>query len=316
VASYALRRLLLVPVTLLVVSVIVFALAQLVPGDVGRAILGPYATASQVAALDHQLGYDRPLIVRYGHWVAGFVSGSWGDSPVLQTSIRSLIAGRIGNSLLLALVAFFIVVPLSVGLGVVAGLRHGGRLDRALSVVGLALLGVPEFVGGAVLLVVLGVTLHWLPTTAQAPDGSGLGVRIHYLILPALPLVFVLFGYLSRMARAGVAETAQASYIRAATLRGLPRRVVIGRHLLPNALLPTLTVVTFQVGYLVGGLVVIEQLFNYQGVGNLLLTSATSHDIPTLADITMLLASLTLALSLVADLSYAALNPRIRFGAA
>ncbi len=310
--GYVLRRMLLVPATLLVVSLIVFALAQLVPGDVGRAILGPYATAAQVHRLDAQLGYDRPLLVRYWQWVTGFVTGNWGNSPVLQVPIRSLIAARIGNSLLLAAVAFVIVVPVSVLLGVLSGLRPGSQADRAISVTGLALLGLPEFVGGTFLLVIVGVLLHWLPTTAQAPPGSGLATRLHYLLLPALALVPVLLGYLSRMARAGTAETAQAPFIRTATLKGLPRRVVLGRHLLPSALLPTLTVVSVQVSYLVGGLVVIEELFNYPGIGKLFLDSALTHDIPTLADITMLLAAIYLIISLLADIGYALLDPRIR----
>ena len=312
--GYVLRRLLLIPLTLIIVSAIVFALAQLVPGDVGRAILGPYATAAQVRSLDTQLGYTLPVPVRYYHWITGFVTGRWGTSPVLQVPIRPLITARIGNSVLLAAVAFVIVVPLSVSLGVVAGLRPGSRTDQAITVAGLSLLGVPEFVGGTILLVVVGVILRWLPTTAQAPPGSGLLDRVHYLLLPALALVGVLFGYLSRMARAGTAETARSGYIRTATLKGLPRRVVLGRHLLPNALLPTLTVIAVQVSYLVGGLVAIEELFNYQGVGKLLLDSATSHDIPTLADITMLLAALFLILSLLADVCYGLLDPRIRLG--
>lgn len=312
--GYVLKRLLLVPVTMVVVSLIVFALAQLVPGDVGRAILGPYATAAQVHRLDAQLGYDRPVLVRYWHWITSFVTGHWGSSPVLDVPIRPLITSRVGNSLLLAAVAFVIVVPVSVALGVVAGLRPGSRRDRSISITGLSLLGMPEFVGGTILLVVVGVVLHWLPTTAQAPPGAGLLTRVHYLLLPALALVPVLLGYLSRMARAGTAETARSAFVRTARLKGVPERVVLGKHLLPNALLPTMTVVAVQVSYLVGGLVVIEELFNYQGIGKLFLDSATTHDIPTLADITMLLAAVYLIVSLLADVGYALLDPRIRLG--
>jgi peptide/nickel transport system permease protein len=316
IRGYIIRRLLLVPLTLILVSLLVFALAQLVPGDVGRAVLGPYATAAQVHRLDVQLGYYQPLLVRYWHWATGFVSGSWGTSPVLQVPIRSLVAQRIGNSLLLALVAFIIVVPVSVALGILSGLRAGSRTDRAISVTGLALLGMPEFVGGTILIVVVGVVLHWLPTTAQAPPGADIVTRLHYLLLPALALVPVLLGYLSRMARAGTAETAQSPFVRTATLKGLPRRVVLGKHLLPNALLPTMTVVSVQVSYLVGGLVVIEELFNYPGIGQLFLESALNHDIPTLADITMLLAAIYLIISLLADIGYAMLDPRIRLAPA
>ncbi len=310
--QYLAQRVGLVPVTLFVVSLLTFVLAQLVPGDVGRTILGPYATNAQVHALDRRLGYDLPVLQRYWHWATGFVSGNWGVSPVLQVPIRPLVMDRLGNSLLLAATAFVIVVPISVTLGVVAGLREGSRTDRAISLVGLSLLGLPEFVGATVLIVIFGVMLAWFPVTAQAPPGSGLLTRLHYLVLPAIPLVFVLFGYISHIARSGTIETSNAPYLRTATLKGIPRRAVLTRHLLPNALLPTVTVIGFQVGYLIAGLTVIEELFNYPGLGQLLISSATNHDLPTLADITMLVAIIFLVANILADASYALLNPRIR----
>lgn len=310
---YLSARLALFVPTLFAVSVIVFLISQVLPGDVGRTILGPYASAAQVAHLDRMLGYDQSIPIRYGHWVSGFLSGAWGTSPVLQQPILPLVGERLLNSALLAAVAFVMVVPISVAAGVLAGLREGSRLDQVISLGGLTLLGIPEFVGGTLLLVVLAVELKVLPVTAQAPAGFGLVGRIHYLILPAIPLMFVLFGYIARMARAGTVDVVQTPYVRTATLKGLPRHVVVRSHILRNSMLPTVTVIGAQVGYLVGGLVVVEKLFNYPGIGNLLLTAANGHDVPVLEDVAVVLGGIYMVAILLTDLSYAALNPRIRY---
>lgn len=311
-ARFILRRLALVAVTLALVSVLVFALAQVLPGDIGRTILGPYAPAEQVIALNHKLGYDRPLVVRYGDWVGGFVTGDWGDSVLLGRPIASLAFDRLVNSLQLALVALAIIVPVSVGLGVLAGLKEGRFFDRLISVVGLSLTAIPEFVSGVILLVVFAVALEWLPVSAQFSPGAGPIERLRHLILPAIPLMFVLFGYIARMARAGTVDALQSPYVRTAVLKGLPWRHVIVRHVLRNSLLPTITVIGSQVGWLVGGLVVIETLFNYPGIGKLMLDSAVEHDVPVLQATALLVAVVYMLSNLAADLLYGLLNPRIR----
>lgn len=307
-----LRRLALMLVALALVSVLVFSLAEVVPGDVGRTILGPYATPEQVRALNHELGYDRPLPVRYGDWLAGFVTGDWGDSVVLRTPIRPLVFERLGNSLQLALVALLLIVPVSVGLGVVAGLKEGRFVDRLISVAGLSLIAIPEFVSGVILLVVLGVGLGWFPVIAQIPPEADLVERLHRLFLPAVPLMFVLFGYVARMARAGTVDVLESAYVRTAVLKGLPRRHIVVRHVLRNSLLPTITVIGAQVGWLAGGLVVVETLFSYPGIGKLMLDSALGHDVPVLEATTLLVAVIYMLSNLAADLLYGLLNPRIR----
>lgn len=313
---FLLRRLALMVATLVVVSMVIFALAQIVPGDVGRTILGPYASPAQVAALDHRLGYDRPLVVRYVDWVAHFVTGRWGDSTLLQEPVGHLLGQRLLNSLQLAAVALVLIVPFSIGMGVAAGLREGSTFDRIVTTVGLSLTAIPEFVSGVILLVIFAASLRWFPVSAAFPGGAGPIERLHHLILPSIPLMFVLFGYIARMARAGTLGVVEAPYYRTAILKGLPRREIVRRHVLRNALPPTITVVGLQAGFLAGGLVVIETLFNYQGVGKLLLDAAVGHDVPVLETTALLIGVLIMVANLLADLSYALLNPRIRLQAA
>jgi peptide/nickel transport system permease protein len=298
-------------VTLVLVSIIVFAVAEILPGDVGRTILGPFASNEQVARLNHELGNDRALPVRYGDWVSGFVTGDWGRSALLNTPVRPLVLDRLGNSLVLGLFALVLIVPVSIAFGVLAALHHGKALDRFISVSGLSLIALPEFVAGVILLVVFAVKLGWFPVSSHVPSLNPVDV-FRQLLLPSIPLMLVLFGYISRMARAGTIEALLSNYTRTAVLKGLPRRTVIWRHILRNALLPTISVVSVQVGYLVGGLVVIETLFSYPGIGKLVLDSAVGHDIPVLEATVLMVAVLYMVSNFVADVLYGVLNPRVR----
>jgi peptide/nickel transport system permease protein len=298
-------------ITLVLVSLAVFGVAEVLPGDVGRTILGPYASNEQVERLNHELGNDRPLLVRYGEWIGGFVTGDWGESQLLNTPVRPLVSERLKNSLILGGFALLLIVPLSIGLGVLAALHYGKFLDRLISVTGLSLIALPEFVAGVILLVVFAVKLGWFPVSSNVPSANPVDV-FQQLLLPSIPLMLVLFGYISRMARAGTVESLHSNYVRTAILKGLPRRQVIARHVLRNALLPTISVVSVQVGYLVGGLVVIETLFSYPGIGKLVLDSAVGHDLPVLEATVLTVAVLYMVSNLVADVLYAVLNPRIR----
>ncbi len=308
---FILRRIGLTLVTLVIVSMTVFAAAQLLPGDLGRTILGPYATKAQVDALNHQLGADKPLPVRYWNWASDFVRGDWGTSPVQNVEVRPYVLGRFKNSLILAAFAFVLIVPLSIAFGVLAALNYGKAIDRCITITGLSVIALPEFVMGVFLIVVFAVQLGWFPVISQVP-GTNPVDWFRQLLLPALPLMFVLFGYVSRMARAGTVDALQSDYARTAVLKGLPRRTVVRRHVLRNALLPTITVVAVQIGYLVGGLVVVESLFSYPGIGQLILTAATGHDLPTLEAAVLLIALVYTVANLLADVLYAVLNPRVR----
>jgi peptide/nickel transport system permease protein len=303
-------------VTLWLLSLIIFFGAQVLPGNVGRAILGPLADASAVEALNEKLGVDRPLYVQYADWFGGFFRGDLGDSLVFGRPVRDLVLSALENSLKLAAVAFVIVVPLAILGGIVAALNEGRFRDRFITVGGLSATVVPEFVSGIVVILIFGIWLDLLPITAQAPPGSGPLTQIKYLILPSLPLVLVLFGYIARMTRAGMIEALDADYTRTAVLKGLPRRTVVRRHVLRNALLPTIAVVATQTSYLTGGLVVIETLFNYQGIGRLLFQAAQQKDFPLLEGGVLVVGTLVLLATLLADLAYSLLNPRIRYASA
>ena len=305
------KRLGLSLVTLFLVSLIVFAISDVLPGDVGRSILGRSATDEQVAALDHQLGYDKPLPERYWKLVSGYATGDWGTSPVLNVEVRPLVLRRFGNSLILAAFAFALIVPFSIFMGIVAALHNGRWADRTISITGLSLIALPEFVTGVILLVVFAVQLGWFPSSSSVPTANPVD-WFRQLLLPSIPLMCVLFGYIARMARAGTVDALRADYTRTATLKGLPRRTVVGRHVLRNSLLPTISVVSVQIGYLVGGLVVVETLFAYPGIGSLAYDSVQANDITVIETIVLFTAVLYMFCNLVADILYAALNPRVR----
>ena len=313
-AIYVLKRLGLAVVTLWLLSLIVFFAGQVLPGDPGRAILGHLASPSAVQALDHQLGVDRPLVTQYWSWITGLVHGNLGLSYQFRTPVEPFIQAAIVNSVKLAALAFIVVVPLGILGGVVAALNAGRATDRIISVTGLSAATVPEFVSGIVVLVIFAVGLKVLPSSASAGAGASALSQLNHLILPAIPLVLVLFGYIARMARAGTIEALESDYARTAILKGLPRSVVIRRHILRNSLLPTITVIATQTGYLIGGLVVVETLFNYQGIGDLIYKAAGSKDFPMLEAGVITIGVVYMVATLIADLLNTQLNPRLRLG--
>ncbi|MEO5632304.1 ABC transporter permease [Gaiella sp.] len=312
---FLLKRLGLALITLFLLSVIVFALAQLLPGDVGRNVLGPFASQEQVDRLNEALGVNRPLVVQYWDWISHFLRGDLGTSLQYQVPVSDLLGPALANSLKLAAVAFVFVVPLSIIGGTIAGLKRGGIIDRVITVGGLSLTAVPEFVTAIVLILIFGVTLGWLPVTATAPEGASIPTQIEYLLLPSFALVAVLFGYIARITRSSVMESVDADYTRTAYLKGLTRRQVVGRHVLRNSLLPTIAVVATQVGYLIGGLLVIEKLFNYNGIGQRIYTAAVNKDFLMLESGVMIVGVIYLVATFVADILYSVFNPRIRFQA-
>jgi peptide/nickel transport system permease protein len=303
-------------ITLVLLSMIVFAAAQLLPGDIARNILGNLASQHDVDALNHQLGVDRPIYTQYGDWIWHFVQGNLGNSLEYHVSVSSLLGPALVNSLKLATLAFVLVVPLSLIGGVIAALRRGRFTDRAITLTSVSLTAIPEFVSAIVLIIVFGVVLKWLPVNAQFPPEAGFFDQIRYLLLPALALVMVLFGYIARMARAGTIEALESDYARTAYLKGLSTATVVRRHVLRNALLPTIAVIATQTGYLLGGILVIERLFNYNGIGLRIYTAAVNKDFTMLQSSVLIVGIVFLVATLIADLLYSLLNPRIRFAAA
>ena len=293
---------------------LVFFIVRVLPGDPASVVLGEQASAASIEAMRQKLGLDQPMVFQYLDFLGGVVRGDWGRSYAFDTAVLPLVAERLGRSLLLAGSGLAVLVPLAVAAGVAAARREGGLFDRVLSVVGLAVGALPEFVTGVFLILVFGIWLGWLPIQALPPEGAGSLTVAAHLVLPVGCLVLLLFAYLFRMTRASMIEALASDYTRTAVLKGLPQRTVIRRHVLRNALLPTITVIGAQIGWLVGGLVVVETLFKYPGIGSLIHFAATNKDIPLLVGCSLAITFVFALGNLAADLLYAALNPRVRHG--
>lgn len=309
--NFLVRRILLLLLTLLIASVVVFALTQLLPGDVARLMLGRDAQEAALENLRQDLGLNDPVPMQYVNWLTGFVSGDWGTSFTGgRAPILPLVTERLGNSLRLAVMTLMLSIPLSILLGVVAGLRENSWIDSVISILTLSVVGLPEFVTGLVLINVFALGLGWFPTSASS--GTTLGETIQNLLLPSIAATFVLMAYVVRMTRAGVIDELKKPYVRTAVLKGLPQRQVIFKHVLRNALLPTITVIAISFGWLIGGLIVIENVFSYPGLGRLMTTAVERKDIPLMQAVVMVTIFFFAVANLVADILYALLNPRIR----
>lgn len=306
------RRLALGIVTLLVVSVLIFASTQILPGDVATAILGQSATPETVAAIRRDLGLDRPAPVRYAEWLGGFVCGDLGRSLANGQPIAGQIGQRLGNTLFLAGVAALIAVPLAVGLGVLAAIRRESWLDRAISIATLSTISVPEFFVGYVLIILLAVQFQVFPSLATITPGMGLLDELYVVALPALTLTLVVVAHMMRMTRAAVIGVLSAPYIEMARLKGLPERQIVLRHALPNAIGPIATVVALNLAYLVVGVVVVEVVFVYPGMGQYMVDAVTKRDVPAVQACTMVFAITYVLLNLTADLLGIVSNPRLR----
>jgi peptide/nickel transport system permease protein len=309
--NFLARRILLLALTLFLASMVVFALTQLLPGDVARLILGRDAQPQAIENLREELGLNEPVPTQYVRWLTGFVGGNWGTSFTGgRAPIRPLVVERLGNSLRLAGLALVISIPLSILLGVIAGLRENSWVDSLISVLTLSVVGLPEFVTGLVLINVFALGLGWFP--ASASPGNSFGDTLRNLLLPATAATFVLMAYIVRMTRAGMIDELKKPYVRTAILKGLPQRQVIFKHVLRNALLPTITVIAISFGWLIGGLIVIENVFSYPGLGRLMSAAVERKDIPLMQAVVMVTIFFFAVANLLADLLYGLLNPRIR----
>ncbi len=313
--TFVIRRIALALVTLLLLSLIIFAIANVLPQNVGRAILGPFATPEAVADLNHKLGTDQPLINQYVRLLKGIVTFDFGVSYQTGQPVRTVIGETLSNSARLAVLALALTIPLGVVGGVFAALRKGRLTDRVIVTLGLAGSAIPEFVTSTFLIFLLGLKLNVLPVLATWPEGAGIGTQIYYLLMPSLALVLVYFGYIARMARAGTITALDSDYTRTATMKGLSRMQVLRRHVLRNALLPTISVIATQTGYLFGGLLAVELIFNVNGLGRLMVTAAKAKDLPVLSAGVMVIGVIYMVATLLADLLISWLNPRIRLGA-
>lgn len=300
--------------TVAIMSLLIFMLVEVMPGDVAEMILGQSATEEALVALRAERGLDQPLLKRYTKWVGGVLTGDLGESIYMQgVSINSILWRRVGHSMVLAGAAFLLFVPLSMIFGVLAGVKEGKKTDSIISFFGLATMALPEFVSGVFLITIFGVKLKWLPIVSVLPIGGSLFNNLDILIMPALCVTFVMFGYVSRMQRSTMIQVMHSDYIRAAFLKGMPRKYVILRHALKNALLPTITIIGMNMGWLFGGLVVVETLFGFPGMGGLLMTAIQTRDVPLIEACVLLITIIFSLSTMLTDILYGTLNPKVRF---
>jgi peptide/nickel transport system permease protein len=308
-----LRRLALGVLTLLLVSLVVFAVTQALPGDPARAILGRDATPDALAALRAQLNLNENVVTQYLDWLRGLLTGDPGQSLAAGEPVTTLLSGRIANSAFLVLLSAVISIPLSILIGAGSALRRDKSLDVVTSVVLLALAALPEFVVGIVLVVLFATNVFsWFPAVSLVDPNQPIYQQLDILILPTLTLVVAVTPYVSRIMRASMIEVLESDYVEMARLKGLPEREVVVRHALPNAIVPTIQVIALQLAYLAGGVVVVEAVFGYAGVGAALVDAVKNHDLPVVQTLTMLIAGIYVLLNLAADIATILITPRLR----
>jgi peptide/nickel transport system permease protein len=308
---FFLKHLLFLLLTLLVVSFLVFALNEFAPGDVARKVLGAYATQEQVELLTRQMRLDRPLPVRYADFLGRLASGDLGYSTRFKVPVRDILWNRLGNSLLLGAIAFTVIVPISMVLGIAAGMRESSRLDRAILLFSTTVASIPEFALGVFLASIFVVWLGWLPGTATLVAGGGWS-GASQLVLPVSVIVLFDSGYVVSMVRASMVEVMQRPHIRTAVLKGMRFRDVIFRHALRNAMITPVTVILLQINYLVAGVVVVETVFAYPGFGRMMLEAALFKDIAVIETGALVAVFVAVLTQILGDLAYLALDPRIR----
>lgn len=306
------RRILLGFLVLWVVSALVFAATEVLPGDVARAILGQGATEEALANIRDRLGLDRPAVVRYAEWLGQLVTGDLGQSLASGYEISDLIDERIWNTLLLAGFAALIAVPLAVGLGLVAAIWAETPVDRAISVSTLCLISLPEFFTAAVLVFVFAVKLRWLPPLAYVGSEASFYEKLEALALPVATLTFAVMAHMTRMTRTAVLNVLSSPYIEQAILKGASRLRIILHHALRNALSPIINVIALNLAYLVSGVIVVEYVFNYPGLSQLMIEGVAYRDIPLVQAVGMIFCAVYVGLNLLADVLAILTNPRLR----
>ena len=313
-AGYIVRRLLLVGIVLGAVSLLVFLIIFALPGSVAHLILGPLAGPEDVRAIELKLGLNDPLWLQYWHWASRLLAGDLGNSLLMDRPVGPLVGAALAHSLTLGVAAFTLIALIGVGLGVLAALNHNTPLDHAISLTTYLGIAVPEFFWAIVVILVFAATLGWLPASGYEPISAGWWVWGKHLIAPTLTLVFAHLAHVSRLTRSGMIKVLKSPFVTAARAKGLPERVVVLGHALPNALIPTITVLALDVGRLIGGIVVVETVFAYPGLGRLLVFSIQSRDVPTLQAAILIVAAAYAFSNLAADLLCAWLDPRSRHG--
>jgi peptide/nickel transport system permease protein len=307
------RRLASIAIVLLVVSFTVFAITQILPGNAAVMILGEYATPGQREALELELGLDRPWWVQYFAWLAGIATGDWGRSMRLTQPVSFLVIEAASRSLALAAAVLLLVCCIAIPLGVLAALRRGGPIDLAAGLFAYAGVAVPEFVTATLLLVWLAAPdTGILPAGGYVPFADNPAQFFRHLALPTMALALVLTAHIARQVRSEMTDVLETDYIRTARLKGLGASDVVWRHALRNAMAPAIAVISLDVGYLLGGILVVEEVFAWPGLGRLLIFAVQNRDLPLIQAGTLVLAATYAVTNLLSDLAIAALDPRVR----
>jgi peptide/nickel transport system permease protein len=302
--------------TLFLVSIVVFAATQALPGDTARAILGREAVnTARYDALREQLGLNKPLAQQYLGWLGGVVTGDLGNSLVQDQPVTQLLGRRVLNTFILVFVAALLSIPISLLLGSLTALRRDGRFDISVSIGSLSLAALPEFVIGIILILLFATQVfNWLPAVSRVDPDVPISQQLELFILPAVTLTLAVAPYMTRILRASTIEVLESEYVMMARLKGLPERLVLNRHALPNALAPALQVTALNLAWLAGGVVVVEYLFAFPGIGSLLVDSVANRDMPMVQAITLIIAAVYVVANLTADILTILVSPRLRTG--
>ena len=306
------RRLLLGVVLLLLISLIIFAGTELLPGDVAQSILGQSATPEAVRNLRLEMGLDRPAAERYLSWLSNILQGDLGTSLSSGRDIGDMIGDRLGNTLFLASSAAIIAVPLAVFLGLIAVLHRNGIVDKIISISTISMISLPEFFIGYLLILLVAVQLNWLPSSSIVYNSMSFAERLQAIALPCITLTLVCLAHMMRMTRAAILNVMSSAYIETAQLKGLSPFRVIFHHAFPNAISPIITVIVLNLAYLVVGVVVVEIIYVYPGMGQLLVDHVTNRDVPVVQAVGVIFAAIYILLNMFADIMAIVANPRLR----
>ena len=310
--AYLIKRLLYILLILLAVSIVVFAITQVLPGNAAVMILGEFATPEQLQAIEQQLGLDQPAYVQYWRWLSGILQGNWGQSMKMSRPVLPVVLGALQNSLYLAIPTLILVVFLAIPLGALAAVYRGNAFDLGLTLLSYLGVSLPEFVTATLLLAFIArPELGIFPSGGFTPPSENLMDSIRSIVLPIGALAIILTAHISRQTRSEMVDVLQSDYVRSAILKGLPRSTVLIKHALRNALMPTITVVALDVRYLLGGIVVVEEVFAFPGIGRLVVFAVQNRDLPLIQACVLMLAAAAAISSLIADILYAYVNPRI-----
>lgn len=310
--ALVLKRILSSLVTLFLVSLVIFFICGLLPGDAAQEILGQSATVEQVKALRHEMGLDRSAFIRYTEWLFGIMRGDLGQSLVANMPVKEIIAERLPNTLKLAGFTTLFSVPIALFIGIISAIKRGKTLDKALNVLTLSMVAMPEFLVATLGVLIFSVKLLWLPSIALIPKDANILQILRALALPIASLSVVVIAQMARMTRAAVADQLDQPYVEMARLKGVPFNKIIISHVLPNTISPIVNAMALSLSYLMGGAIIVETIFNYSGLASLMVNAVTSRDMPLLQACATIFCSAYLALMLIADIFSIIANPRLR----